>query len=199
MNKREIRETIDEGGVHFRCILEMVGKPKEHIQSTLKDYVGRMQTSEDYTILNQEFQEPKQMEDSEMFSVFVELEILAKGVENVVWFCFDWMPSSMEIIDPDEIHYSAHHFTDFLNDLQARLHHVDMAVKQTNAKNQKLNTNSEALLRNSIKLSINKGSSSVDEISKDVGVQTDNLQKILDTLIEKGMIKKTDNGYVLKD
>jgi len=44
-------------------------------------------------------------------STFVDLEMLTKGSEKLVWFCFDYLPSSIEIIDPQHIRYSGKEFS----------------------------------------------------------------------------------------
>ena len=36
--------------------------------------------------------------DGEMYKIFTELELEIEGVDNLVWFCFDYMPSSIEIM-----------------------------------------------------------------------------------------------------
>ena len=47
-----------------------------------------------------------------------------------------------EIIEPEELNYKKGDFSAFLNDLQARLHDVDMALKQYKARNEMLIKNS---------------------------------------------------------
>ena len=133
MDEREIKEKIEKGYLHFNSIIEVLGKPKEHIEETIKAYVEKIKTNKNFIILNEKFSEAKPVEGN-LFNVFVELEALAKNTEELVFFCFDYMPSSIEIIEPEEIVYKNREFAGFLNDLQARLHGIDMALNNIKQK-----------------------------------------------------------------
>lgn len=196
MKQAEINDKMSEGYVHARSILEMVGRPKEHIESTLNSYVEKIKNEEAFEVIKSDFEESKEVEN-EMFSTFVELEILAKSAEDLVWFCFDYMPSSIEIIEPEEIKYKTHEFTNFLNDLQTRLHNTDMVAKKLNATNMKLNANIAAMLNNSISMCIKNGQQTLEEISKGVGIRSEELSKILGSLVEAKKLKKEGEKYSL--
>lgn len=197
MNADEIKEKIYEGGVHFRVILEMVGKPKEHVEKTFKEYLEQLKQNEHISVISEDYNEPEEVE-GDMFSSFSELELVTDGLANVVWFCFDYMPSSVEIYEPSELKYKAQDFTDFLNDLQARLHHIDMSVKTVNATNQKLNKNTEALLKNAIALSIELGRDTADEIATSIGVASENAKEILNQLEMHGALIQSGGKYTVK-
>ncbi|MFW6230419.1 MAG: hypothetical protein ACOC32_00145 [Nanoarchaeota archaeon] len=197
MEQREIKEKVSDGHIYFSAILEMVGKPKEHVNGTIRDYVARLKNSENIIIAKEEYHDPKQLEESEMFSAFVELELLAKSTEHVVWFCFDYMPSSIEIFEPESLSYKTQEFTNFLNDLQARLHHIDMNFKKVNVTNQALNRNTENLLKNSIRVAISAGHTKVNDISKVLGIAEENLAKILDNLVENAVLRKSGDEYAI--
>jgi len=49
--------------------------------------------------------------------------------------CFDYMPSSIEVLDPAGMEMDMGMFSDMLNDLIARMHKYDMLVKNYNAEN----------------------------------------------------------------
>ena len=57
------------------------------------------------------------------------------GVENLIGFCFDFMPSSIEILEPNNLSMEIQEIGDLLNDLLARLHKYDMALKSIRAQN----------------------------------------------------------------
>ncbi len=189
MEKKEIREKLSEGYIQFTAIIEILGKPKEHVEKTLNDYISKIKESEKLIFIREESSDPKEVEDS-MFSIFSEIELMAKGTDAVINFCFDYMPSSIEVIEPNILKYSSSAFTDFLNDLQTRLHNLDMLVKTTRSKNKALNRNTENLLKNSIKLAINSGHDNIESISKVLGISKNNLNAIVDALVQSGALKK---------
>lgn len=194
MESKEIKKKIAEGNIHFTTILEMMGKPKEHIEQTLKEYVEKIKNDEHFELVKADFEEAKEFEDG-MFSVFVELDVLSKNAEQLLLFCFDYMPSSIEIIDPEVIKHSSYEFSGYLNDLQTRLHNMDMIVKKVNATNQKLNSNVEAILKNSIILSITSGGNTLAQISSNLGIPESDMTNILNQLIGSGAITKDGDVY----
>ncbi len=196
MEAKEIKEKVFDGHIHFSAIVEMVGKPKEHVEKTLKDYLKTIDEQKDIQLISEDFSEAKPVE-GEMFSAFVEVEILAKGVDKVANFCFDYMPSSIEIIDPESIKYRSSDFTDFLNDLQSRLHDLDMTVKTVNETNKQLNANVENLLLNSIKLAIRSGQDTIEKISKSLGILPDNLKEIMRLAAESGVLQQNGDKFTI--
>jgi hypothetical protein len=130
--------------------------------------------------------------------MFVELEALAKDTSELVFFCFDYMPSSIEIIEPEELKYKKGDFSAFLNDLQARLHNIDMALKQYKARNTMLIKNSAILLRNIIIVFLEQGPRTRKDISKRVGLPEDKIENILKIMIKENRIKKKGKNYELR-
>ena len=192
-----ISEKIDDGYIHVRTIIEMLGMPKEHVIDTLKSYVNKLDESDDFIVLNEGYSDPEEKEN--MFSVFVEVEMLVKGVENVSFYCFDYLPASIEILEPTSLKYSSHHLTDFLNDLLGRLHSLDMNFKTDKAKIDKLNANSEALIKNFLGYLLKDNSKSLKELSGPLGIPEEGLKLLLNRFIGEEYLKKEDDKYSLSD
>jgi hypothetical protein len=171
----------------------MMGRPKEHVLQTLKDYVRKLEESDDYFVLSQEYSEPK--EDEGMFNVFVEVEMLIKNIETVAWFCFDYMPASIEILEPSSLKYKSPELTSFLNDLLGRLHHLDMSFKTKDASIQKLNKNSEAILKNFLGYLTKDEPKTVEELSGPLGIEKQQLERLLNRLVGERYVKKEDKKY----
>ena len=120
----------------------MAGKPKEHIEKTMKGVIDKIKENKNIYILNQELAEAKELEKQKgFFSVFAELELLLMNMPVLVGFCYDYMPSSVEIIAPEEMKLKVNELNSFLNDLQAKLHRSDNMTKQLTMENQFLKNN----------------------------------------------------------
>ncbi|MFP4112409.1 MAG: hypothetical protein ACLFPQ_01690 [Candidatus Woesearchaeota archaeon] len=193
--KINVSEKLEEGYISIRTIIEMMGRPKEHLMETLKSYVKKLSESDNYEVLNEEYSEPK--EEDGMFNVFVEVEMLVKNIEEVAWFSFDYMPASIEILEPEKLNYKAPELTNFLNDLLGRLHHLDMSFKTKDASIKKLNANSEAILKNFIGYLIKDEPKTVDELSEPLGIGKEQLERLLDRLIGNKYLRKEDDKYFL--
>ena len=132
-----------------------------------------------------------------MWTGFVELEIVIKGTSKLIAFCFEYMPSSIEVIKPEHIMMTNPEFSSFLNDLQGRLHSVDMIVKQQKAENDFLKKNMQAVIHNSILICLKVNSFTAEQLSKITGIHLKELDIFLENLLKEKKIKKDSDMYSL--
>ncbi len=184
--------------VVVRAIIQMMGAPKKHIEDTLKLYVDKIKEEhKGITVLKDYTSKAEKKKGSKLFNVFSELEFEVQGVEELVWFCFDYMPASVEIMEPESLVYSSHEFTDFLNDLQGRLHKVDMVIKNLSAENKVVKKNGATLVRNIIMMLLKDGTKDVKTLASNAGMPEKHVLVFLDALLKEGRIKKDKNRYSL--
>ena len=182
---------------HIRCkvIIEVLGKPKEHVEKSIRDYVDKIKKDPELVVMNADFSEAEEKE--KLFAVFVELDIVIKGMPKLIGFCFDYMPSSIEITKPEEFAVKKSTIENFINDLQARLHNVDMIVKKQKNENAFLKKNLSKAASNLILLSLTSGSMDMEKLSRVTGIAEKELEIFLEQLIEEDKIKKEDDIYFL--
>ena len=188
-----------EQKIIFRTILELIGRPKEHIDKTMKDYVAKIKSDKEFKVLHEELADIKKQEKEELWATFAELEVEAKSVTKMTQFCFDYMPSIIEILDPAELKFSGEELSIVINDLQSKLHAVDMVAKQIKTENDFLKKNTSGLLKNylTILLRGREGLTS-QQLSELTGVQKDKLEDYLDQLIDEGKVDLKAGLYLLK-
>ena len=124
--KKEIKDKVAEGRILTRIIIEIVGKPKEHVEKTLRVVIDKIKEQQDIKIVEEKLFDAEKQE--EMFSTFAELGILFKNMETLVGFCFDFMPSSVEILDPKKLGFESNDFAGLINDLLTRLHQINLKL-----------------------------------------------------------------------
>ena len=185
------------GKDHIRCktIIEVLGKPKEYVEKAIEEYVEHIKKDTQLVVLKEEFSEAA--EQGEMFSKFVELDLVVKGLNKVISFCFQYMPSSFEIIKPEHFELSNVELSGFVNDLQARLHGVDAVVKQQKGENDFLKHNMNTIINNAITISLRFGDLDIDQVSKITGIHKPELEPFLEKLIKQNKIKKEGELYSL--
>ena len=188
-----------EQKILFRAVVEVLGKPKEHVDASLKGYLQKLKEDKRYAVLKEEFADLKKHEESDLWMAFAEVEVKTKNVTDIIDFCFDYMPSLIEIIEPDELKLSGLDISSFLNDLQAKLHGVDMLAKQMKMENQLLNQSLGALLSNYITLLLQKSNLNAEQLATLTGVHKDMLEDFLDKLIDQGKIDMREGIYFLKE
>src|SRR3989344_2615144 len=132
-NSMEKREQKPEEKILSRVIVQIVGKPESNIVKAMDLMIEKIKKDENLLIRHIETSEIT--EEEGIFSIFTEIEIETKGMDELAWFCFDYMPSSVEIIEPREIKYRAEHLTSFLNEIQSRVHSMDLALKTLSLEN----------------------------------------------------------------
>lgn len=200
-----IKQKLEQGWIHFRTVIEILGKPKEHVEKTIKIYIEKIKKEKDLIIIEEHLAEIKKQETGaqekgllkELWSTFAELEILAKNPLTITYFCFDYMPSSIEIIEPQNLTFTASEASGFFNDLQARLHQLDMIAKQMKSQTLHLHQNIHNLLKNYLTVLLSKGELTSEQISKFTGLDPDTIEDFLDTLIDQKKVEMHGEKYKL--
>lgn len=177
-------ENTMKGKYLGRFIIEILGTPREHVRKTISDYIARLKEDKELDFVKADIAEPEEKQPN-IFSVYAELEIWITGLEKLFAFCLDAMPSSVEIIEPKEIRITSARLSSMLNDLQAKLHEVDLAVKQLRVRNRNLERNAEALLQNLVLMAVSSGPKSLEQISEETGVKAEALKKYLDQQVNE--------------
>ena len=181
----------------IRTIIEVLGKPQEHVETAIKKYVQNLKEDKRYHVVREEYAEIKKQEQHDLWAGFAELEFQTEKMEDIISFCFDYMPSLIEIIEPEEITFEDVDVSHFLNDLQAKLHAVDMVAKQMKVENGILQKSVTILLRNYILFLLKNNNFSSVQLSQLTGVEQNRLEDFLDQLIDEGKINLTEVVYYL--
>lgn len=192
MDTKEIQKKIKDGWILGRAIIEVAGKPKKHVEDTLKDYIKKI-GNDNVIIIKNETSSAKKHDD--IFAAFTELEILFKTLNDLIYFCFDYMPSNIEIYDPQELVYKTRELNSFINTMQAKLHDANIAAKTIKQVNTNLNESFTKLMKNFIAVTC-IGGKTLDEIEKIMGVPKIHIEKVLEVLIKDERVKKTGEKYI---
>ncbi len=179
-----------------RAIVEIAGKPKKYVEDTMQLVINKLKEEEGMKIVNSKIHDAK--DHSGVFSTFSELEIEFQGNESLLLFCFEYMPSSIEFIEPEEIKMENQVMTGIFNDLLARLHQADLKAKDATAANIILEKNANNLLKIAIALTLKEGEKPIESLSKSVGIVPEQLKPFLDRYIGENVIKKNGENYSLK-
>ncbi|HLC54952.1 MAG TPA: hypothetical protein VJJ75_00300 [Candidatus Nanoarchaeia archaeon] len=121
--------------IKTRVIAEVIGSPEAHVNTVMQSLVEKMGTRKEITITKKEIFKAKKMEKQPLWSTFTEAEISFRDIQALLNFCFDFMPSSVEILSPESLACKQKELSDFVNDLIGRLHQYDMILKNIHAEN----------------------------------------------------------------
>jgi hypothetical protein len=179
--------------VRARIIIEMLGAPKEYITKTMTDYVDKLKKS--HTVTKSEIAEAEPTD--KIFTIYCELEMRFEDLASLLDFCFESMPSSVEVFEPASFTLPLDRLNALLNDLQARLHEADAIIKNERTRKQVLDMNSLNTFRRFLLHLVETGKSTASEMSHYVGVVPAELVPFLDKLVEEKKLKKTGDQYAL--
>ncbi len=183
----------------FRAVLEVAGRPQEHVAQSLKEYITKLKKDKKYAVIAEEIAEVQKQKEQELWMVFAELEIKTDSLGNIIDFCFDYMPSLVEILHPPEVQLSNNNMSSLLNDMQARLHQVDMVAKQLRLENEHLHQNTQDLLKNYIIVLLGSQNLTSAQLSHLTGVNINQLEDFLDQLIDEKRIDMKEGIYYLRE
>ena len=111
-------------------IVEIAGRPAEHVKTALSKHIEVLDKVDDITVHSIKISEPRKIENSnEMFTCFAEADFEAKSFARLSETMFDFMPSSVEVIEPSKVTLSMGEATDLLNNISGRMHRYDEIAK----------------------------------------------------------------------
>lgn len=189
------KERVDKGQLLVRIVIEVLGAPKEHVEESVKLVIDRVNKIQNIDLLSEKTYEAEK-KDNGLFSTFSELEIWFKNMEHFMQFMFDFTPSSVEIIQPENIVWKNRIFSGLVNDFLLKMHESGMKLSDTTAKLMLIQKNADAIVRNFVNFAIKKPRSA-EELSAILGIPVENIKAILDTYI-KAEIASENNGVYTK-
>lgn len=191
-NKPNIKQKLNEGYILSRVIINVVGKPESQVIQAADLIIHKLKKDENFIVNNIEVSDVKK--EDPLFTLFAEIELLTKNIDQIAWFCFDYMPASIEIIEPRELKYKSEQMTNFFNDIQQRIHSLDLALKTMALENKKIKTNGSLLMRNML-FYLTQTPKSPKELSKALGIPEPDLQPIIDNLLNQKRLILEGNKY----
>ncbi len=113
-------------GIKALLILEIIGRPAEHLTKTLNDIIEQMDKEPRVSVQEKKIAEPKEIKDHKNFySSFAEVEVEVEEILDLVILCFKYMPAHIEIVNPELIAITNNSWSDILSELMRRLHGYD--------------------------------------------------------------------------
>jgi hypothetical protein len=193
LNKKEIRERMEEGWIEASVMLQAIGKPEKDTQEFLEKNVNNIDKEDYCEIVNKDFFDGEKKKD--FFTKVVELSIIFKDVKSILQFSLDFMPASIEVTHPNEIEVKSSEFNNFINDNLARLHDMNIMVKTLDKQSKRLFSTQNALLKNITFVSLRQGAKGIEQLARDAGVNAEFMEKVLKELIDKEIIVKDGKLY----
>ena len=131
-------------------IVEMAGRPAEHVKESLTNHVGVLDKNKDIEVHSINVSAPKEIEmenvakGDEMFTCFAEVDFEVESFSRLSEIVFDFMPSSVEVIEPSKVNLDTHEASNLLNNIAGRMHRYDEIAKVAGARLQQMGAQLQA-------------------------------------------------------
>ena len=134
LTQKQVDEKVKDGFIRATMILELAGMPKAFVDKTLKEAAIKI-SNERIEVISEKINKAEKVGEK-MFSGFIELDFLSARLDTIIGLIADYLPSSIEITEPEEnIISSSQSITELLNDIIAKLHNYDRAFKLVHSEN----------------------------------------------------------------
>jgi hypothetical protein len=128
--------------IKVKLVVELVGSPKEHVEETMKMIISKLKDDKSVNLIKEVTYAAEQNEQIKpMWSTFSDLTIEVDSVKKLMDVCFDYMPSSVEIISPEKFDVTSADYAYLFNELLGQLHQFSFMAKQLAAENMYLKQN----------------------------------------------------------
>ena len=120
----------NEQKITAMLMIEVLGRPKEHLIETLEDIKKKIDAEKGVKVTNIDIKEPTLAKDQkDLFTTFAEIEVEVNQPSLLAILMFKYMPSHIEIVEPENIKFSNNAFADMLGEISRRLHQYDEILK----------------------------------------------------------------------
>jgi hypothetical protein len=116
--------------IQAEMILEILGRPAEHIKVALTALVEKLGSEKGVKVISKTIHEPSPIKDSkDLHTTFAEVSVEFDTFANYFGVIFSYMPAHLEIISPTNVELSNLEMNDLGNKLISRLHEYDAIAK----------------------------------------------------------------------
>jgi|SRR3989344_5498393 len=122
---------------HVRAIIEVLGMPEKHIVEVINKVLEKLKTEQGITFEKQDVSKPELVKEK-YYAIFAEVEIKIINFTKLLQFCYDYMPTSIEILDTEKVVMPIREFANGINDSLIRLHQYNITVANLTQRNKEL-------------------------------------------------------------
>jgi hypothetical protein len=125
-DKKEIK-------VRAVMIIEVLGRPPEHLKETLEDFAKKIGEEKGVKVIDKRIMEPNLVKDQkDLYTTFMEIEVETESPMHLAGLVFRYMPAHVEVVSPENMVLNNNSFSEILSEVVRRLHRYDDIVRVLN-------------------------------------------------------------------
>ncbi len=117
--------------VSAKFIIEILGRPPEHLATALNELVTRLGNEKGTKIVNKTFNNPKPVEKVEnLWTAFADVELEFETLPHFFSVVMSYMPAHVEVFEPESVKFNTFELNELANFIVGRLHNYDSVAKR---------------------------------------------------------------------
>lgn len=133
------KKDLETHGIKAVLILEVLGRPPEHLTETLNKLADEMDKEKGVKVLSKKINEPVALKErKEFFSSFAEVEVEVEDILYLAVLMFKYMPAHVEVVEPELIALTNNGWSDIFSELTRRLHGYDEVARIIQMQNKQM-------------------------------------------------------------
>jgi hypothetical protein len=126
-------DKIKETKVRAVMIIEVLGRPPEHLTETLEDFAKKIGEEKGVRVIDKKIMDASLVKDQkDLYTTFMEIEVETESPMHLAGLMFRYMPAHVEVISPENLILNNNSFGEILSEVVRRLHRYDDVVRILN-------------------------------------------------------------------
>jgi len=122
-----VKKKLKDGWIKSCMAIEVLAITNEAAESSLTKHVKKMEQEEDAMIYRKEFKETQTVPNPfrnppQAYSKVVEVELITRRLDDLLYMVMNYGPSSVEILEPGEIKIKIEEAQSMLNSVAEMIH-----------------------------------------------------------------------------
>jgi hypothetical protein len=118
-------------------MIEILGFPEDHLKEVVKQVVEKLKNENGIAVIQSEVHEPQVIQEK-FFSSFIEAEIKINDFNKLLHFCYEYLPSTIELLDVEKVTITNREFTIGINEMLQKIHNYNIIINNISNRLQKL-------------------------------------------------------------
>lgn len=120
-----------------KFIIEILGRPADHLKTTLIELVDKIGKDKGVTIIKKEIHDPKQVEKVDnLWTTFADLDLRFDTIPLFFNTIMTYLPAHVEVYDPDSFKLNTFEINELANFVVGKLHNYDALAKKMMAESE---------------------------------------------------------------
>jgi len=117
--------------IKAKFIMEILGRPAEHLEKALADLIDKMGTEKGVSLLHKNIEKTKEVESAEnLWTTFADIDLSFESLPLFFNAVMTYLPAHIEVYEPEMFKMNAFEMNEFANFVVSRLHNYDALAKR---------------------------------------------------------------------